>query len=1305
VTGNVTGVFANANVGNGLAVTTNVSGLTLSNPNYYVAGVTTALTANITPAPVTITGLSAANKVYDATTTATINGILNIAGLLSTDASTVTGNVTGVFANANVGNGLAVTTNVSGLTLSNPNYYVAGVTTALTANITAAPLTIAVNNDSKIYGSTSTNANISYTNGSTTGASGYTVSGLQGSDAISSVVLTSQGALATAGVLGSPYAINASLAVGTNNLSNYVVTYIPGALVVTPKTLAVTVDSKSMNYGDALMPTLTYSVAGLVNGDTSTISLATTASAYTGAAGSASNVGSYPITATASSNRNYLVSSSDGVLTVNTVALTIQANTQSTTYGSPLVLSQSALTATGLLNGDSVSGASILTDVAQTGQAGVNSQTVSGLTNAGTYSRNLSISNATGVRLSNYAISYQAGNLIVDKAVLTVTSVNDAKFIGQTDAAGYANSCGTATACAGGYAGVMYSGFKNADSVSSLNASGLVVARQNVSNVNSNLSGEPHAPDTYLGALQASGLTAANYSFNYVPGNYTIVPASQLLIKVGAVNTIYGTAPNYSNITAQYLYGNNIAPTTLSVSNIGATVSVSDGSGGTAQFNLIPVSPQFSGSNNLSVGSYGLQINTAPGQLLVSGTHFGNQLVISGGLTVTPLALTFNQLNISGLNKVYDGSAYMTNLSVNAAANAFIAGDNLSVLATGTFASKNVQNNLAYTVGVLFDGPDAANYVVGNGSSYAGTNGSITQLNSVTYTGSNTGGAWSNPANWTTTGTTAVGAIPDLANVANVIIPVGSTVVYDGTVAGPVDTNVANSGNLQINLSSAASMPMNISGTGVVTISGAGAVTLTGNSSYTGSNILNAGATLIAGSNNAIGTGNIQSHDGSFGTLTGVTLPAINATGSMTLLSSIDSTGVQSYGNLTLATTASGLNTSSFGATTISLASQNANISLLGTVDGVTAKTQSLSVNAGTGVVTIGDSVSSVTRLNSLDVTGATIYILADVLTSATQAYRGSVLIGDASYLNKPRVVGFLLAGYRGYFDYQRGGLVSRVDYLNSNPVYIRTLISEDPSVTFTGTVNDVVPNTHTLLVAAIAPSLASALIDSPAIMYEQAVGSIAPLYSLNSQTTISQSVVPATSSDAYAGAIQSTNVSTYSSQTYSTQSMTASASTVGGTVTFSIWDPTAAVNFMLPTHVTNGVTQLNLFNGNSAFLAINGSTNYSGAANTGVSSNQWAEPILNQALGYVAPPPEAPVNMAPTQVAPIPGDGAVLQGVLGNHISNMTSTLLAGAGSVSVSSPDEVTLVEGKSKSGQAKSEGGCSSDLDGNESSCAED
>ena len=63
--------FASAGVGNGIAVT--VSGLTLSGAsaaNYTLAQPLT-LTANITPAPVTISsGLTANNKVYNRTTSA-----------------------------------------------------------------------------------------------------------------------------------------------------------------------------------------------------------------------------------------------------------------------------------------------------------------------------------------------------------------------------------------------------------------------------------------------------------------------------------------------------------------------------------------------------------------------------------------------------------------------------------------------------------------------------------------------------------------------------------------------------------------------------------------------------------------------------------------------------------------------------------------------------------------------------------------------------------------------------------------------------------------------------------------------------------------------------------------------------------------------------------------------------------------------------------------------------------------------------------------------------------------------------------
>ena len=134
--------FASAGVGNGIAVS--VSGLTLggaSAANYTLAQPST-LTANITAASVTISsGLTANNKVYNGTTTATLssNSVV-LAGVVSGD--TVILNTNGYvanFASAGVGNGIAVS--VSGLTLggaSAANYTLAQPST-LTANITPAP--------------------------------------------------------------------------------------------------------------------------------------------------------------------------------------------------------------------------------------------------------------------------------------------------------------------------------------------------------------------------------------------------------------------------------------------------------------------------------------------------------------------------------------------------------------------------------------------------------------------------------------------------------------------------------------------------------------------------------------------------------------------------------------------------------------------------------------------------------------------------------------------------------------------------------------------------------------------------------------------------------------------------------------------------------------------------------------------------------------------------------------------------------------------------------------------------------------
>ena len=132
--------FASAEVGNSIAV--NVTGLTLSGASAgnYVLSQPASLTANITAVTVTITsGITANNKVYDGTTTATISSnTVVLAGVVTGD--TVSLNTNGylaTFANAGVGNGISVT--ISGLTLSGASAanFALAQPTSLTANIIA----------------------------------------------------------------------------------------------------------------------------------------------------------------------------------------------------------------------------------------------------------------------------------------------------------------------------------------------------------------------------------------------------------------------------------------------------------------------------------------------------------------------------------------------------------------------------------------------------------------------------------------------------------------------------------------------------------------------------------------------------------------------------------------------------------------------------------------------------------------------------------------------------------------------------------------------------------------------------------------------------------------------------------------------------------------------------------------------------------------------------------------------------------------------------------------------------------------
>jgi hypothetical protein len=168
---------------------------------------------------------------------------------------------------------------------------------------------------------------------------------------------------------------------------------VPGTLTVTPRAITVTADAISRAYGDA-NPALTYQVggAGLANGDALSGVLATSAT-------SASNVGMYGITQGTLGSPNYTISSFAGAnLTVTPRAITVTADAISRAYGEANPVLTYQVGGTGLVNGDTLSGALATSATAAS--------------NAGIYG----ITQGTLGASSNYAVIYAGANLTITPA-------------------------------------------------------------------------------------------------------------------------------------------------------------------------------------------------------------------------------------------------------------------------------------------------------------------------------------------------------------------------------------------------------------------------------------------------------------------------------------------------------------------------------------------------------------------------------------------------------------------------------------------------------------------------------------------------------------------------------------------------------------------------------------------------------------------------------------------------------------------------------------------------------------------------
>jgi hypothetical protein len=690
----------------------------------FVASSTTG-TLHVAPATLLVTAGNA-TKVYGSANPTFADAIT---GFVNEDTSSVVTGAASLTTTATASSGVGNYTITAALgTLSAANYTFAFVNGTLA--VTPATLTVTATSLSKVYGQT--NPALTYTlagfvNGDTSSAVG-------GAPGLSTTATTSSG-------VGN-YTI--TVTAGTLAAANYSFSFVNGNLTITPATLTVTATSLSKVYGSA-NPTLTDTITGFVNGDTSSVvsgapTLATTATASSG-------VGSYPITVTAGtlSAANYTFALVNGTLTVTPAMLRVMANNLTKVYAQadpPLTY-----TITGYTNGDTpavVGGSPILSTTA-TASSGVGSYPIT--ITAGTLSA------------VNYAFAFFGGTLTVTPAPLTVTATSLSKVYGQANPTltytitGFVNgdtssvvsgspslsTTATASSGVGNYTITVTAGTLSAANYSFTFANGtlavtrapLTVTATSLSKVygsanptltytlagfvngdtSSVVSGSPtltttatasSGVGTYTITVTAGTLSAANYSFTFANGTLSVTPAS-LIVAANSLSKVYGQVnPTLTYTITGFVNGD---PHTVVSGAPLLTTSATASSG---------------------VGSYPITITA--GTLSAVNYVFA---FLNGTLSVTPATLTVTANNAS---KVY-GQA---NPTFTDTITGFVNGDTSKVVSgaaslTTTATTTSAVGN--YTIAAALGTLGAANYTFAfvNGTLTISKDGTTTAVSSSTF--------------------------------------------------------------------------------------------------------------------------------------------------------------------------------------------------------------------------------------------------------------------------------------------------------------------------------------------------------------------------------------------------------------------------------------------------------------------------------------------------------------------------------------------------------------------------------------------
>ncbi|HLO46041.1 MAG TPA: YDG domain-containing protein [Leadbetterella sp.] len=344
----------------------------------------------------TITGLTANNKPYDGTTSATLSGTPSYVGLVGSETFTVTGTPSASFATPIVGTGKAVT--VTGYTAPNSNYTVSQPT-GLSADIETVALTITgLTANNKSYDGT-TSATLS-------GTPSYV--GLVGSETFT-VTGTPSASFATP-IVGTAKAVTVTGYTAPN--SNYTVSQPMGLSAdIDAKTLTgnFTADNKVYD-GNNSATVLARALTGVVGSEIVTL-IGGTATFDSHIAGPGKIVTLTGATLFGADAGNYTLSSvNTSTANIAQKSLTITANNRNKCEGTIATFIGTEFTTIGLVAGDAVTSVTLTS----TGSPSTATKSSPGPDYP------IVISAAVGLGLSNYNISYVNGTLTITSPTLVM---------------------------------------------------------------------------------------------------------------------------------------------------------------------------------------------------------------------------------------------------------------------------------------------------------------------------------------------------------------------------------------------------------------------------------------------------------------------------------------------------------------------------------------------------------------------------------------------------------------------------------------------------------------------------------------------------------------------------------------------------------------------------------------------------------------------------------------------------------------------------------------------------------------------